>query len=76
MLVISKRPGGSTLIGERDLEGLGAGSQPGGLRCDLFGMATCKVVMDHSLEGKWRSAILTLQNYMYAGIRLMLILLK
>ena len=77
MLVISKRPGGSMLIiGERDLEGLGAGSQPGGLRCDPFGMATCKAVMDHSLEGKWRSAILTLQNYMYAGIRLMLILLK
>ena len=34
MLVISKRPGGSTLIiSERDLEGLGAGSQPGGQRC-------------------------------------------
>ena len=44
--------------------------------CDPSGMATCKVVMDHSLEGKWRSAIPTLQNYMYAGIRLMLILLK
>ena len=77
MLVIGKRPGGSTLI---------IGERPGGSwcwvtawraeMCDPSGMATCKAVMDHSLEGKWGSAILTLQNYMYAGMGLMLILLK
>ena len=44
--------------------------------CDPSWMVTCKVVMDQSLEGKWWSAILTLQNYTYADMGLMLILLE